>query len=507
MKKSILYTLIAGLFFVACNEVTTLEPNLTVEDIEWSYTETETINEFVFENATPEVTTLWDFGNGQTAEGPTATAQYATKGTYTIAMKVLTAGGIVDVIDSIVVLNDNTSFLEGEVYDNLAGGRLNTEGKTWVMDRYYKGHMGIGPDLTSPASWWAAGSDEKAGLGLYDDVFHFVMGDEGLILTQTTNGDVYANGTAAPQLGSTDGHEEPSGSDFIMPFNDAVATWSIGGNNDVISLSGEAFLGYFTGYPAAYNIMTLTEDVLEVACIGADGSAWFQRFVTPENMTAAPIVEPATPVSIASVYELFENGSEMIWALDPADNNATFSTIGVDPVNESNGVGYHTRGSGTGVHFAAITTDLDGPIDFSTGAKVLLDVYVPSSNDYTVDTQESWATLPADEAGFKTVELKLHNTEKSGNAYLTQITLKADLSAYEDQWVTLVFDLNDAYAAATDNEDRDALNRIVFQFGGEGWSYANNVGVYYDNIIGLEGKGSMHTATLKSGSNPVLVIN
>lgn len=497
---------ICGLITSCGTDSIELAPNLTESEITWDYTTTGVTNEFVFENTTPNVTTMWDFGNGQVATGSTATAQYAMSGTYTVSVKVLSAGGETTVTRDIVLTEDNTSFLEGEVYDNLAGGRHNTEGKIWVMDRYYKGHMGIGPDIDTPTSWWAAGSNEKDGKGIYDDVFKFTMTTEGLLFEQTTNGYVYANGSAASQLGTTAGNEEPGGGDdFMMPHPASTAIWSITGNDDVITLTGDAFLGYFIGYPASYNITKLTEDELEVVGFDASGNAWFQRFVTEDNMTEAPVAVPPSPVSITSLFDRFDAMSGISWTGD----NGTIEVAVEDPTNSNGLVAKHTRGAGSGSHFSAFYTDLDGIIDFTNGVQMMVNVYVPSSNDYSVDTQEDWASVPTDIDGFKTLEIKLHNTLKGGNSWQTQMTVKTDvLKDYEDQWVTLLIDFNDVYAASSDNEDKDSMDRVIFQFGGEGWSYSNDIEIYFDNLIGSESNSVAAPLKVQSETSyPVIKIN
>ena len=53
----------------------------------------------------------------------------------------------------------------------LAG--VSAEGKAWVMDSAVAGHIGCGWDAENAAGWWAAGPDEKASFGMYDDVVTF----------------------------------------------------------------------------------------------------------------------------------------------------------------------------------------------------------------------------------------------------------------------------------------------------------------------------------------------
>ena len=46
-------------------------------------------------------------------------------------------------------------------------------GKAWVIDSAVKGHAGCGSTAENPTEWWAAGPNEKADFGMYDDVVTF----------------------------------------------------------------------------------------------------------------------------------------------------------------------------------------------------------------------------------------------------------------------------------------------------------------------------------------------
>ena len=47
------------------------------------------------------------------------------------------------------------------------------KGKVWVMDSEAKGHLGCGSSIATPTEWWAAGANEKADFGMYDDAITF----------------------------------------------------------------------------------------------------------------------------------------------------------------------------------------------------------------------------------------------------------------------------------------------------------------------------------------------
>ena len=72
----------------------------------------------------------------------------------------------------------------------LAG--TSAEGKVWVMDSAYKGHLGCGESAANAAGWWSAGPEEKAGTGLYDDEITFYPGGK-YVYSSGADGLMYIN--------------------------------------------------------------------------------------------------------------------------------------------------------------------------------------------------------------------------------------------------------------------------------------------------------------------------
>lgn len=484
----------------SCNEEYALGELTTEDQVTWSYHETDVSNVYAFEHTTEGVITSWNFGNGQSSLNAIDTATYAMAGTYTVTLTVLSNGGEVKITEDIVVPETNYSFMEGEFFDNLVGDKSAAVGKKWVIDRYYAGQISVGPSSEDYSSWWPAGSNAKDASGVYEDTISFLITDAGLEYRFTTNGTVCAHSDFATELGDTTGFKEATTGDFIMPVADVSSIWFVNGDETELSFADGGFMGYFTGTPSTYRIITLTENVLEVVSETSTGGAfWFQRFVTVDNLTSGEPAAPPAQVSITSLMDNF-NGNSLVW--DLTGDSTTLETAYV--TEDGRSVGSFTRKSDQ--TFAEMHTDLDGVIDFGYGVQIRMDVFVPESNVYTPGIVESWLTFPEDTADCKTLEVKLHNTEQGGNSWQTQLSIKTDvLKDYEGQWVTLVFDFNDVYAAAIDNADRDLMDRVIIQFGGEGWSYDPGISVFYDNIYGLESTND--PISTKSTSNyPVVVV-
>lgn len=164
------------------------------------------------------------------------------------------------------------------------------------------------------------------------------------------------------------------------------------------------------------------------------------------------------PLEAADVQDNFENngwGTITNWifqnpGMDPLQTTA-------DPVNGANTVADYNR---TGAfEYCNAQAELDHRMDLSARNVFEMDVYFPSSNDYTGPLSNN-------------VDIKLQNSLLGGNAWMTQAVVSHVVDTY-DQWVTLTFD----FSGWSTTEDYD---KIVVQFGGEGhWAPGQ---FYFDDI-------------------------
>jgi hypothetical protein len=127
--------------------------------------------------------------------------------------------------------------------------------RTWKIQSAKAGHFGLGPigGLT-PAEWFSAGAEEKAGVGMYDDRFIF-SSDGGF--THITNGDILGrdplvvNDLGANTSGNVNGDDIEN---FAFADYTASYTLTAPGGIETISLSGTGFIGYYTGGNHQYEI-------------------------------------------------------------------------------------------------------------------------------------------------------------------------------------------------------------------------------------------------------------
>ena len=103
----------------------------------------------------------------------------------------------------------------------LAG--TSAEGKVWVLDTESRGHLGCGESVENPAGWWAAGANEKAGTGLYDDEITFYP-DGKYTYSSGADGKMYINwGVTA--IGPNPGAEPDI--DIEWPFTESTYAFDV----------------------------------------------------------------------------------------------------------------------------------------------------------------------------------------------------------------------------------------------------------------------------------------
>lgn len=162
---------------------------------------------------------------------------------------------------------------------------FNAANPTAVTSRTFKiqsakpGHFGLGPvGGTTPAEWYGAGIDEKAGLGMYDDRITF--SSDGTY-THVTNGDImgripYVENDLGPNTSGI-----VNGADIEnYPFGDYTANYSLTapGGVETITISGTGFIGYYTGGSHAYQIFdrsVANEFLLKTTDGNAEFDWWF----------------------------------------------------------------------------------------------------------------------------------------------------------------------------------------------------------------------------------------
>ncbi|MFC2127696.1 glucan endo-1,3-beta-D-glucosidase [Bacteroidota bacterium] len=215
-------------------------------------------------------------GSETIAASGTHTYLFSKTGTniYNVVVQAIGTGGI---ISSSAVQNEVLVLYEppAELLETLYG----TGTKTWRMKAESDGHFGLGPvGGNIIAEWWSARANDKVDTGMYDD--RYVFNNNGTF-THLVGADGTVFGRETPikaDLGPTT--EEPNGADIEnYPYADYSENMSLSapGGKETISLTGLAFIGYYTGGSHQYSIVSRTsnEIVLKTTDAAGEFDWWF----------------------------------------------------------------------------------------------------------------------------------------------------------------------------------------------------------------------------------------
>lgn len=153
----------------------------------------------------------------------------------------------------------------GDVTDPLYG----KTSKTWVLDSEANGHIGCGPDQANAAGWWAAGPNEKAGFGLYDDEITFYA-DGKYVFNPGADGKIYIN-KEVTAIGPGTTQSE----DYDIDWTIQESTYTL--NGDVLTFPEGVVIGYVANNESVTNptyvITENTEDKLVIVA-NFSGISW-----------------------------------------------------------------------------------------------------------------------------------------------------------------------------------------------------------------------------------------
>lgn len=153
----------------------------------------------------------------------------------------------------------------GDVTDPLYG----KTSKTWVLDSEANGHIGCGPDQANAAGWWAAGPNEKAGFGLYDDEITFYA-DGKYVFNPGEDGKIYIN-KEVTAIGPGTTQSE----DYDIDWTVQESTYTL--NGDVLTFPEGVVIGYVANNESVTNptyvITENTEDKLVIVA-NFSGISW-----------------------------------------------------------------------------------------------------------------------------------------------------------------------------------------------------------------------------------------
>jgi PKD repeat protein len=448
---------------------------VTADQVSFSYAASSTSNNVLTFTNTSTVSAphsvLWDLGDGTTSKAASPTGKYPLAGDYTVTLTVYTADGTAATKSQIVHLeNDDFGLINTPVYRNLTGGIENAEGKVWVFDQYnnfkdevatalsddIRGHMGLSPLNSYNQSWWGAGPNEKSMWTMYSFKFTFIQ--SGVQLKIANSGQGYGRKQQAANGGFTP--TAIDGEDATFDYAGGNYTFAIdeSGENPTLTLSGNAFMGYYVG-SQTYDIIYQTDKVMALRAPNTvEGQDWVFIYCLEElNVAEPPVIKE--PQAIA-LNEDFESQTPSV-LFTGEDMGTLFSAFYQNPapvpLNTSAKVLLYQKTSGFYSNISHTTTDY--LFDLTSVNKVRIKVFIPSYNNYTDEFAVAGDWI-SNKKLLPQVAVKLQNSSLGGNAWQTQTEIvKADLQ--KDKWLELEFD----FSGVSNRTDYD---KIVIQFGAEG---------------------------------------
>ncbi len=180
--------------------------------------------------------------------------------TYQVSVVAIGTGGVTSSI-SIDVEVLVTYAPPADLIEKLVGD----SSKTWRIKSEKPKHFGLGPVAGNVlAEWYGAGPEEKAGAGMYDD--RYVFNIDGTFThitnntnddpTTNTNGTVFGRDPLINELGGVGGGELQGADVLNYPLSDYSENWGLiaPGGVETLTLTGTAFIGYYTGGNHQYRI-------------------------------------------------------------------------------------------------------------------------------------------------------------------------------------------------------------------------------------------------------------
>lgn len=434
----------------------------------------------------------WDFGDGNSSEEENPTHIYAAGGDYDVTLTASNAAGTSATRTESLSLTDPNSQLT-----LLAGA----SSKTWYLQREGIA-LGVGPAMLDNG-WWSFGGVTPLAERpcILDDsyTFHvdgtFEANTNGtLFIDNVTNGGWVINGEDVEGC-----HDESEGG--LWGDNDDRADFGNGGDytydydnvNNTLVLNGSgAYIGLATktgdGDNTApiqskqYTVTNLVDgdvaDTLHISIVGAD-FGWNFYLVSYDNAADLPAIPTDVPVfgvdlpdtTPTGMFRSFSGTADADWALLDTITSGSGIIYGVDdPAGGTAQVGEFIRTSNQfqELQFQTAPDKLD--INFANLTTVKLDVYIPSTNDYSGSLTTG-------------VIIGLADFSQTAQWWTDHVEYSDDGSTIPlDEWTTLTYSLDapNAGASAQNPFERNDLDMIYISIGGgdhtdEGTFYVRNL--------------------------------
>ena len=423
----------------------------------------------------------WDFGDGGTSTEESPTYTYTETGTFDVILTAIDGDESRSATRTLTISDPNEAIkaLTGE------------DTKTWRLFREGVS-MSVGPNADDPAGFWSGLTNDGSRPCLY--LQEFTFGIDGTYQFDD-NGEFWAefgvfNNVDGCSNTTPEQCFEAVAANMVNECGDDVSAWLSSTNSfefdpvtSRLTLNGD---GAWIGIPKLGTngevITPQTQVVADVAFESFDGFDvmtisfdyggvfWPIRYASYSDPSLEPELETEQMAFGEDLIDIMPaNLSRSFASNEPGDWNL------LDTIPSGSGIQYGVEnpdGSGTlvgqfdrwAVEFQELqmqTAPEKNDIDFSNLSTISVDVYFPSSNDYSTTLTRNIVI------GFGDVS----QTEQWWTGLIQYEAISDDLGLGMDEWHTLTFDLaSPAFSSLAGQTpfDRTDLDMVYIGFGGSG---------------------------------------
>ncbi|HSG68386.1 MAG TPA: PKD domain-containing protein [Bacteroidales bacterium] len=400
------------------------------------------------QNATSYV---WEFGDGETSTEKDPVHLYATSGNYTVKLTAKNSANVSANYSQAITITD-----PNDAYKLLTG----EESKTWKLFREGTS-MSLGPDASNPAGWWEGLQNDGARPCLYTQefTFHFdgtyVFNDNGMfwgeygVFNGQWNYEICFEAIAENMI-NLDGIDISAWLSGTHSFTYNVSAGEITlngmgawigipklttGGESTIPVASTTFNAVIT-QETGYDLMTVTFDYGEGGLWTIVYVHYYDPSLEPELVEIQPPYGEDLPdLTPDEMWNTFETSSSFALldtaaAYSPAGggtaaNNMDFTMGVADPAGVGPNCGeYYRWGTYQELQFM-----MEYDIQFDNFTTLSLDVYMPSSNDYS-------GTLTKD------IAIIIGEASQTDGWWTGHIQYDATAEVM-DEWVTYTFQLSE----------------------------------------------------------------
>lgn len=242
------------------------------------------------------MTPVWIFSSSEMITQNPYQRRYRRAGEYSVEVKASNRNGISDGSLTFSFTLDNDYSASHPLYGETS--------KAWVIDAATAGHFGCGETIDNPAGWYAAGPNEKAGTGLYENVLTFYA-DGTYKFEAGDGGQIFVN-TGVTLIGADLNRTPGTDPDFSLPWSDYTSTYEYNSSEGKLIFPQQqpnyTVLGYvphdeyLSGSQLEMVVKSLSDEMMELVWYTPTGNgggpiAWYMRYV-PRDGVVIPEKDP-----------------------------------------------------------------------------------------------------------------------------------------------------------------------------------------------------------------------